>query len=153
VDGSVGLIVWAVGIAIYMVPTIVAVRSAKRNAGVIFILNLVLGWTVVGWVVALVWAIKFDRAQPSSSQRAADAAAAPVTTQPTLGSTPSSEPGSPLSGQRMQLMVDTVARENPEAAAAIRVELTKGTEVTVIYTSGSWAWVQTDADEEGWVAF
>ena len=29
----------------------------KRNAGAIFALNLLLGWTLVGWVVSLVWAL------------------------------------------------------------------------------------------------
>lgn len=34
----------------------------KRNAGAIFVLNLLLGWTVIGWIVALVWALTVDSA-------------------------------------------------------------------------------------------
>src|SRR5882757_4628229 len=32
----------------------------KRNVGAIFALNFLLGWTLVGWVVALVWALSHD---------------------------------------------------------------------------------------------
>jgi hypothetical protein len=38
----------------YFLPTIVG--KEKKNAGAIFVLNLCLGWTLIGWVVALVWA-------------------------------------------------------------------------------------------------
>jgi hypothetical protein len=45
-----------VGIVIYFLPAIVAAKF--RNAGAIFVLNLLLGWTLIGWIVALVWAVK-----------------------------------------------------------------------------------------------
>ena len=38
----------------YFLPTIAG--SGKKNSGAIFVLNLLLGWTLVGWVIALVWA-------------------------------------------------------------------------------------------------
>jgi hypothetical protein len=37
--------------ALYFLPSIIGLR--KRNAGAIFVLNLLLGWTVIGWVVSL----------------------------------------------------------------------------------------------------
>lgn len=40
---------------LYFLPFIVA-ANRNRQPGAIFILNLLLGWTLVGWVVALVWA-------------------------------------------------------------------------------------------------
>jgi hypothetical protein len=40
---------------LYLLPTIVGLH--KRNALGIFILNLFLGWTGVGWVIALIWAV------------------------------------------------------------------------------------------------
>jgi hypothetical protein len=53
------LILLGVVCCLYFLPAIVG--SRKRNSGAIFILNLFLGWTFVGWVVALVWAtIKED---------------------------------------------------------------------------------------------
>lgn len=41
-------------VAIYFLPTFVGYK--KNNFNAIFILNLLLGWTLIGWVVALVWA-------------------------------------------------------------------------------------------------
>lgn len=42
---------------IYFLPFVVACCNKKRNGCAIFVLNLLLGWTFVGWVVALVWAL------------------------------------------------------------------------------------------------
>lgn len=44
--------------ALYFLPTIVGWN--KRNSGAILTLNLLLGWTFIGWVVALVWAMTHD---------------------------------------------------------------------------------------------
>ncbi len=44
----------------YFIPSIVAYARRKTNRGAILALNIFLGWTVVGWVVALVWALKTD---------------------------------------------------------------------------------------------
>jgi len=49
-------LMWAVSIAIYFLPAIVAGRRHHHNFGAIFVLDLLLGWTLIGWVVALVWA-------------------------------------------------------------------------------------------------
>jgi len=44
---------------IYFAPTLNAVirfgKPIKRNWSAIFLLNLLLGWTLIGWVIALVW--------------------------------------------------------------------------------------------------
>ena len=48
----------------YFLPTIIAIVRRKLNAGGIFVLNLLLGWTLIGWVGALVWALSAD-AQPT----------------------------------------------------------------------------------------
>lgn len=45
----------------YFIPTVVAVVGRHRQAGAIGVLNVFLGWTVVGWVVALVWACMEDK--------------------------------------------------------------------------------------------
>jgi hypothetical protein len=47
-------------IALYLTPTLVASRREKRNFGAIAVLNLFLGWTFIGWVIALVWACTTD---------------------------------------------------------------------------------------------
>jgi hypothetical protein len=48
------------GFVIYFLPTIVALARHKRNAVSILLLNLFLGWTLVGWIIALVWASTVD---------------------------------------------------------------------------------------------
>ena len=47
-------------IALYFLPTIVGYNTDHKNSTSIFVLNLLLGWTFIGWVVALVWAFKKD---------------------------------------------------------------------------------------------
>lgn len=54
------LILLVIAVVPYFAPTIIAVVRKKRNAGAIAVLNIFLGWTVVGWVVALVWALSVD---------------------------------------------------------------------------------------------
>ena len=54
-----------VALALYFVPSFVAVNRNKRNKNAIFALNLLLGWTVVGWVVALVWSLMHERSDTS----------------------------------------------------------------------------------------
>jgi len=47
---------WILGVLLYFVPWVVAAARKHNNSPAIFALNLMLGWTVVGWVAALVWA-------------------------------------------------------------------------------------------------
>ena len=44
-------------LALYFVPTFVAGNRQHANVSAIFFLNLLLGWTLIGWVGALVWAL------------------------------------------------------------------------------------------------
>jgi hypothetical protein len=48
------------GFVLYFLPAIIAAVRSKRDTLAIFLLNLFLGWTFVGWIVALVWAVKAD---------------------------------------------------------------------------------------------
>jgi hypothetical protein len=48
----------AVFLAIYFLPTIVAMARKHPSALVIFVLNLLLGGTGVFWVCSLVWALR-----------------------------------------------------------------------------------------------
>ena len=52
---SVMLVTWLA--LLYMLPTIIAVVQQRTNTGAIAALNVLLGWTFIGWVVALVWAM------------------------------------------------------------------------------------------------
>lgn len=47
---------------LYFLPSIISLlRGNKRGAGV-FVVNVFLGWTFIGWVVALAWAVSGDKA-------------------------------------------------------------------------------------------
>jgi hypothetical protein len=48
------------GFVMYFLPSIVAIARSKRDIAGIILLNFFLGWTMIGWVVALVWAVKTD---------------------------------------------------------------------------------------------
>ncbi|GEK71575.1 MULTISPECIES: superinfection immunity protein [Halomonas] len=61
-----GLLVLAFSVAIYFLPLIIAALRDMPNAVAISVLNLVAGWTFVGWIVALVWACT---EQPSRKSR------------------------------------------------------------------------------------
>jgi hypothetical protein len=46
------------GLVIYFAPSIIAWFKQSDNFSTYFLLNLLLGWTVVGWFIALYSAIK-----------------------------------------------------------------------------------------------
>lgn len=48
------------GFVMYFLPSIIALARSKRDILAIFLLNLFLGWSVIGWIVALIWAVKTD---------------------------------------------------------------------------------------------
>lgn len=45
---------------LYIVPSIIAFLAQKKNSGAILALNLLLGWTLIGWVISLVWSLCND---------------------------------------------------------------------------------------------
>ncbi len=48
------------GVGAYFAPTIIAGLRRKKNAVAIFLLNLLLGWTIIGWIVALIWSVTHE---------------------------------------------------------------------------------------------
>jgi len=44
-------------IGLYLIPTIVALTRDHHNKGPIIVVNVFLGWTFIGWVVALAMAV------------------------------------------------------------------------------------------------
>ena len=44
------------GLFIYFIPTFIANKKQHLQKTSILILNIFLGWTFIGWVVALIWA-------------------------------------------------------------------------------------------------
>jgi hypothetical protein len=45
----------------YLIPSILAVQDKKRNKTAIIALNILAGWTLVGWIISLVWALTKEK--------------------------------------------------------------------------------------------
>src|SRR3990167_4145182 len=58
---AIGLLIFGclggLALLLYFLPTVIAASGHSRNTQAIFLLNLFLGWTLLGWVGALVWAV------------------------------------------------------------------------------------------------
>jgi len=58
------LLITAISILLlYFLPTILAFSRKKNNKSIIFLVMFFLGWSVIGWIVSLVWAISPDNSQ------------------------------------------------------------------------------------------
>lgn len=61
------LVIGVIGLLFYLLPTFIAGMRGHQNTAAIVVLNLLLGWTFIGWVVALVWS--FTAIEPSHGSR------------------------------------------------------------------------------------
>ncbi len=59
-EGLVLVLIIIIGIVIYFIPTIVAFAKGRRNKIAIFCMNFFLGCIFIGWIIALIWALKED---------------------------------------------------------------------------------------------
>ncbi len=57
----------AIALFVYFLPSLVAVLRRCKEANQIFVLDLYLGWTVIGWVTALQWALDLPRTKPGTA--------------------------------------------------------------------------------------
>jgi len=55
------LFAFAFGLVFYFLPAIIGFYRKKDNKISILMLNLFLGWSLIGWVVAIVWATSKDK--------------------------------------------------------------------------------------------
>ena len=53
-DAAVGILLLVV---LYFAPSIIALARSHHNKLAIFALNLLLGWTGLGWIGALIWSL------------------------------------------------------------------------------------------------
>lgn len=63
------LIILGIGI-LYFLPCVVCAFREPKAGWAIFIINLFLGWTFIGWVVALAWAASGEKLPPRARARA-----------------------------------------------------------------------------------
>jgi hypothetical protein len=52
--------IFTVILFIYFLPALIALFRNHRNDIPIFLTNLLLGWTVLGWAIALIWSTTND---------------------------------------------------------------------------------------------
>jgi len=57
----IGLSVILVGGVIYFIPSIIAKNNYNTKFNSIFLINFFLGWTIVGWVVALMMSLEKNK--------------------------------------------------------------------------------------------
>ena len=78
------VLIWAAAnvlCLIYAAPGLIAEERGKKNSTSIWLLNAFLGWTGIGWVIALVWATTTsdtDKPQPELGDVPCPACYAPV---------------------------------------------------------------------------
>jgi hypothetical protein len=53
---SLGFVMLPIAVALYLLPSGVAIARNHNRRRSIFLLNILLGWTVMGWLVPIVWA-------------------------------------------------------------------------------------------------
>jgi len=54
-------IITAFLVGAYLLPTLIAAKKEKSNLTAITVLNILLGWTLIGWIIALIWACTKDK--------------------------------------------------------------------------------------------
>jgi hypothetical protein len=64
------------GSLIYLAPTIVALERGHHNRGAVAALNILLGWAVIPWVAALIWAMSRNTTAEILAQQHVQAATA-----------------------------------------------------------------------------
>ena len=70
--GLIVFLLFVVGcFVVYPLPTMIAAKRNHPRTTAIFKLNLLIGWTIAGWLIALVWSClpteKGTRAKPGTS--------------------------------------------------------------------------------------
>ena len=53
-----------VGALFYFLPTVCAFYRKHNSRAAIFVLNLFLGWTLIAWIIALIWSLNANVERP-----------------------------------------------------------------------------------------
>ena len=66
--GPAGVLLLVLLIALYFLPTIIAANRHVPNVGSVVVINIFLGWTLIGWIVALAMAAGSVPSQPETAR-------------------------------------------------------------------------------------
>src|ERR1700674_3627300 len=95
-----------VAVLLYFLPTVVALIRGHLSALAVFLLNLFLGWTLIGWIIALIWSCTGNTS--ANFYRLQDGAPGPN------GPIPQPRSGSPLALLILISRRVLVARQTPD---------------------------------------
>jgi len=56
-------------LGIHFLPTFVAIVRQQRHSVLIFVLNIFVGWTIIGWLILLIWAAVGEEKGPVYERR------------------------------------------------------------------------------------
>lgn len=65
------IFVFAVLVSLWLLPTIIAYARNHPRKVLVLLVDVFLGWTVVGWVVALVWSMTLPHSPTAVVERRA----------------------------------------------------------------------------------
>ncbi|MDR1042192.1 MAG: superinfection immunity protein [Deltaproteobacteria bacterium] len=51
------LVVGVIALIVYIIPSVVAFKRRHRNRVPILLVNILGGWSLIAWIVALVWSL------------------------------------------------------------------------------------------------
>ena len=70
-----GLVLIGIAVAVYFIPLLIASKREHPSGNAIAALNLFTGWTLLGWLVALVWSLSAFTSvkEPSKMQKESSA--------------------------------------------------------------------------------
>lgn len=108
-EGNLGLVAGAALLLAYAMPVTIAVARKHRFTGAIGAINLLLGWTVVGWIAALFWAVNRDLREPAPAH---------------------SRFGEPQFALEPQIALEPVWTDPDGIATSIRTDATNATDAT-----------------------
>ncbi len=63
-----GAVLFVATLFIYLLPTGIAAGRKHHQTNAILALNLLLGWTVLGWIIALIWSFTSVKKQAPEGQ-------------------------------------------------------------------------------------
>lgn len=63
----IGILLLGLAVALYFIPALIASQSPRSAA--IFVANFVFGWTIIGWIIILIWALAEQGSRNKSRHR------------------------------------------------------------------------------------
>jgi heme/copper-type cytochrome/quinol oxidase subunit 2 len=54
---------------VYIIPALIALLKRRPKRITIMLINILLGWTVIGWIVAFIWSLKGSKKKRKSSKK------------------------------------------------------------------------------------